>query len=333
MHTSVRNHSQDVPTTTQVRHRLLPVPQAIDWNPLLRMSTEQTWRDHQSRPTPSCHALDATHVLDRMAIGLRVLFLAGVMLGGVAHAQVHRCQSADGKVTYSDQPCAGAAVAPAPPASPAPKSRQAMDKFHQIAEENPKPPALREKKKECDAGNASACAEWDKMERAYYKSLTQKLEPVARNVKSHLTDECLAGDKGACSQACPSAQSTGERHELRFLAACAKALQRDSGSFWQVSKGAVRGNKPIELAYARRMPKNPVLDNELELLCFRKRASATEALLDSFYVKETYAVDTASGAVSGNVYVTSGQYGVARSNAPEPKFSSIDEWANRTCPR
>ena len=75
--------------------------------------------------------------------------------------------------------------------------------------------------------------------------------------KSYLTDECLAGDKGACSQACPSANRPASDTNWRFLAACAKALQRDSGSFGKFSKGAVRGNKPIELAYARRMPKNP----------------------------------------------------------------------------
>ena len=283
MHTSVRNHSQDVPTTTQVRHRLFPVPQAIDWNPLLRMSTEQTWRDHQSRPTPSCHALDATRA------GPHSHWLACALPG---RCDAGRCRSRSGAslpvcrrqgdlFRSTVRGCCGSACA----SSVAGAEIATGD--GQVSSDRrgePEAPALREKRRNATLVTQAHVPNGTGWSALYYKSLTQKLEPVARNVKSHLTDECLAGDKGACSQACPSAQSTGERHELRFLSACAKHCSAIPAVLAS-QQGAVRGTKPIELAYARRMPKNPVLDNELELLCFRKRASATEALLDSFYVK------------------------------------------------
>lgn len=284
----------------------------------------------------------ATCAFNWIVTGLRCLALASVVVAGVAHGQVYRCKATDGKVSYSDQPCAGAAVTPAaqvaPIAAPVPmpKSRQAMDKLQQIAEQNPKPAAIREKKQECDAGKAAACTEWDRMERDHFKSLAQKLEPAAQRVKTHLMDECLAGERDSCSQVCPTADAFGERRDLRLLASCARVLQRSAGSFWQVSKGTVRGNTPIERKYARQMPKGPTgtqLENPLDVLCFRKRASATEALVEAFSVNETYSVDTASGAVSDNAFVTSSQYGVARLDSHMPKFRSLDEWANQTCPR
>ena len=171
------------------------------------------------------------------------------MLGGVAPAQVHRCQSADGKVTYSDQPCAGAAVAPAPPASPAPKSRQAMDKFHQIAEENQKPPALRRKEMR-RWQHKCACAEWDKMERAYWKSL---LETQTRCAECEVTSDrqnALPVTRALARQACLLPNRPASDYELRFLSACKNTAARFR-QFWQVpTKGLCAAPKPIRLAYA-----------------------------------------------------------------------------------
>ena len=140
------------------------------------MSTEQTRRDHQSRPTPSCHAPDATRAGPHSH--WLACSLAGVMLAVSLTLRCIAIQSADGKVTYSDQPCAVLRVACAS-SRPAPKSRQAMDKFHQIAEENPKPQPFARKRR--NATLVTQAHVPNGTDGARLLQVTdQKLEPVAR---------------------------------------------------------------------------------------------------------------------------------------------------------
>lgn len=281
----------------------------------------------------------------KLALGV---LLIGAFVGA-ADAQIHRCTSADGRVSYSDTPCPGSApVAPKPPpnapsspskppatSAPSPNAypaaqnevRRVIDGYQQT----PKSPVQRSKKQECDAGNATACKEWEALERAELKAFSEKLAPAAKNLGRATVRACVGGDQSACKSACPEAQSHGDRFDSQLLSACSKVLGRESGGFWQVMSNDAMSHSPVERKYAIRMPKGAVLQEDLWVACYRKRVNAADVELSSWSVKHTVNVDNDTGVKSGHKYSTIGQYGGLQRNESSASFASLQEWANRNC--
>lgn len=281
----------------------------------------------------------------KIALGILLIW----SFAGAADAQIHRCTGADGRVSYSDTPCPGSVPVtpkPAPNAPSSPSKSSATNaplaNAHQAAQnevrlvidgyqQTPKSPLQRSKKQECDAGNATACKEWEALERAELKAFSDKLAPAAKNLGRAAVNACTGGDQSACKSACPEAHSHGDRFDSQLLSACSKVLGRESGGFWQVLSNDAMSHNPVERKYAMRMPKGTVLQEDLWIACYRKRVNAVNVELSSWSVKHTVNVDNDTGVKSGHKYSTIGQYGGPHRNESSASFGSLQEWANRNC--
>lgn len=276
------------------------------------------------------------------------IVLLTMIVAGSAAAQIHRCTAADGRISYSDAPCNGAAsnvVTNSPGASPSAKARDsqapapaaytaAQNEVRRVidsSQQAPKSVANRVKKRECDAGNATACKEWEAMERAELKAFDDKLAPAAKSLGQAAISACVAGNQSACKSSCPEAHAHGGRFDPQFLTSCARVLGRESGAYWQVVSSDAMSHSPVERKYAIRMPKGAVLQEDLWVACYRKRVGATEVELASWSIKHAVNVDNDTGVKSGHKYSTIGQYGGFQRNESNVNYSSLHEWANGHC--
>ncbi len=189
-----------------------------------------------------------------------ILALLVCSLPMMTDAEVHKCKNPDGTVTYSDQPCPGAAKplanpsgAPAKPDPSSPKSK----KEDPVLKYDPN---YRERGARCNQGDWKEC-----------KAIFETVDRIA-------SDECDKGDKTSCSfKYCGATNIEGKAPASDFIA-CAKSKDYPYGRYWAISDGKPRFNTPPEQRY---MSKKDIGDgfigtNPLSMICFRESASMRE---------------------------------------------------------
>ncbi len=267
---------------------------------------------------------------------LLALFSSGV------NAQVHKCQTQDGRTVFRDRPCEGAANSVKPPKQQTQQTQATNAVQAQIVQKfddkwKAQFDALEPLLAQCNAAksNANACAEYERRKDAIFKASKGDFQQMAKGLISERNASCQNGDAAACRDSeCGTLGSYDARWDRRrpdeFLA-CARKLGLKTGKFWILAEGKY-GNDAVDPRYLRKWDHGTVATNPLVLRCFRKPASGSEVVGSLVRAVEYIHVLKPNGVFS--YHFTYANADPSSKGKGEPKeYPSLEELAEQICER
>lgn len=258
-------------------------------------------------------------------------------------AQVHKCQTPDGRTVFRDRPCEGTSNSAKPTRQLAPMTNIAQPTAAQLSQQfddkwKTQIDALEPLLAQCNApkSNVNACAEYERKKDAIFTASKGDFQQMAKSYLSEANSSCQNGDAKACRESdCGTigsynATKWDRRRPDEFLA-CARNLGLKSGKFW-VLAGGKHGNDAVDPKYLQKLDHGSVWKNPLVLRCFRKPASANEAFGSLVRVVEYIHILKPNGNLSYHFTYAIGDQNSKGKGEPK-EYPSLEELAEQICER